>query len=138
MEYDVHSNIKVATGIAPIAALGADTDSAVIDTIGFESFEWIIMMGIIITGTFSIVLEESDVVTFGGEESVVPAANVIGVSPTYIVTDDGQARRVGIVGKKRFQRMTLVGAATPVATGSVLAMLSNPVTKPVAAQATAE
>ena len=138
MEYDLHSNVKVKTGIAPVAALGADTDSAVIDTIGFESFEWLISLGVITTGTFSLVFEESDVVTFGGEETVVPAANVIGDSPTYIATDDGEARRVGIVGKKRFQRCTLVGAATPVAVGAILALLSNPVTIPVAAQATAE
>lgn len=138
MEYDLHSQVKVVTGIAPVAALGASTDSAVIDTIGFESFEWLISMGVITTGTFSIVVEESDVVTFGGEETVVPAANVIGVSPIYIVTDDGQARRVGIIGKKRFQRITLVGAATPVALGAILGLLSNPVQKPVSDQSTAE
>lgn len=138
MEYDLHSNIKVRTGIAPIAALGADTDSAVIDTLDFESFSWLITLGVITTGTFSMVFEESDVVTFGGEETVVPADNVIGASPTYIATDDGQARRVGIVGKKRFQRCTLVGAATPVAVGAILAILSNPKVVPVAAQATAE
>lgn len=138
MEYDIHNHVKVRTGIAPIAALGASTDSAVIDTVGFESFEWLIMMGIIVTGTFSLVFEESDEVTFGGEETVVPAANVLGASPTYIVSDDGQARRIGIIGKKRFQRCTLVGAATPVATGAILALLGNPKTVPVGAQAAAE
>lgn len=138
MEFDLHSNIKVVTGIAPVAALGASTDSAVIDTIDFESFEWIVAMGVITTGTFSLVFEESDVVTFGGEETVVPAANVIGASPTYAATDDGQARRVGIVGKKRFQRCTLVGAATPVAVGAILGLLSNPRNAPVADQSAAE
>ena len=138
MEYDLHSYVKVRTGIAPVAALGADNDSAIIDTIDFESFEWLIVLGVITTGTFACVFEESDVVTFGGEETVVPAANLVGVSPTFIVSDDGQARRVGIVGKKRFQRMTLTGASTPVAVGAVLALLSNPKTVPVAAQATAE
>ena len=138
MEYDLHSHAKVVTGVAPVAALGASTDSAVVDTLGFESLEWLIALGVITTGTFSLVFEESDVVTFGGEETVVPAAEVLGDSPTYIATDDGQARRVGIIGKKRFQRCTLVGAATPVAVGCILALLSNPVTLPVAAQATAE
>lgn len=138
MEFDNHSFIKVVTGIAPIAALGADTDSAVIDTLDFNSFEWLISMGVITTGTFSVVLEESDVVTFGGEETVVPADNVIGASPTFAVDDDGQARRVGIIGKKRFQRITLVGASTPVAVGAILGLLSHPREIPVAAQATAE
>ncbi|KKL52955.1 hypothetical protein LCGC14_2280290, partial [marine sediment metagenome] len=138
MEYDIHNHVKVRTGIAPVAALGADTDSAVIDTVGFESFEWLIAMGVITTGTFSLVFEESDVVTFGGEETLVPAANLLGASPTYIATDDGQVRRIGVTGKKRFQRCTLVGASTPVATGAVLALLGNPKTVPVGAQATAE
>lgn len=138
MEFELHSDVKVVTGIAPIAALGADTDSAVIDTEGFNSFEWLIALGVITTGTFSMVFEESDVVTFGGEQTVVPAVNVVGASPTYIATDDGQARRVGIVGKKRFQRCTLVGAATPVAVGAILGLLSHPRTMPVPAQATAE
>ena len=138
MEYELNSAIKVVTGIAPIAALGASTDSAVIDTLDFNSFEWLISLGVITTGTFSLVFEESDVVTFGGEETVVPAAQVVGGSPTYIVTDDGQARRVGIIGKKRFQRCTLVGAATPVAVGAILGLLSHPRSQPIAAQTTAE
>ena len=138
METDLHTSIKVVTGIAPIAALGADTDSAVIDTLDFDSFEWLLALGVITTGTFSVVLEESDVVTFGGEETVVPAANVVGASPTYIATDDGQARRVGIIGKKRFQRLTLAGAATPVAVGCVLGLLGNPRVRAVPDQSTAE
>ncbi len=138
MEYELHSDVKVVTGTAPIAALGASTDSAVVDTQDFGSFEWLIALGVITTGTFSMVFEESDVVTFGGEETVVPAADVVGASPTWIVTDDGQARRVGIVGKKQFQRCTLVGAATPVAVGCILALLSKPKSRPVADQSTAE
>ena len=138
MEYDLNSSVKVRTGTAPVAALGASTDSAVIDTLGFESLDWLISIGVITTGTFSMVFEESDVVTFGGEETVVAAADVIGGSPTWIATDGGQARRVGIIGKKQFQRCTLVGAATPVAVGCILALLGNPVTVPVLAQTTAE
>ena len=63
---------------------------------------------------------------------------MIALRPRVRVTSRRQARRVGIVGKKRFQRMTLVGAATPVAVGCILALLSNPYTVPTAAQATAE
>ncbi len=138
MEYELNSAIKVVTGIAPIAALGVSTDSAVIDTLDFGSFEWLIGVGIITTGTFSMVFEESDVVTFGGEETVVPADQVVGGSPTFIASDLDEARRVGIIGKKRFQRCTLVGAATPVAVGAVYGILSHPKSQPVAAQTTAE
>ena len=75
--------------------------------------------------------------TFGGEETVVPAANVVGGSPTWIVTDDDQDRRVGIVGKKRFQRLTLAGASTPVADFAAIAILSKAQSEPVADQQTA-
>ena len=138
MEFELNSNVKVVTGVAPIAALGASTDSVVVDTLDFESLEWLISLGVITTGTFSMVFEESDVVTFGGEETVVPADLVVGGSPTWIATDDGQARRVGIIGKKRFQRCTLVGAATPVAVGAILAILSHAKRRPIANQTTAE
>lgn len=138
MEYEINSDVKVVTGIAPVASLGANTDSAVIDTLGYESFEWLVSMGVITTGTFSMVFEESDVVTFGGEETVVAADHVVGGSPTYIATDDGQCRRVGIIGKKQFQRCTLVGASTPNAVGTVVGLLSHAVKNPQTAQTTAE
>ncbi len=138
MEFDLHSRVKVVIGIGATdgIAAGASTDSAVIDTVSFESFEWLIDVGPITTGTFSLVLEESDVVTFGGEETVVPTANVLGDSPTWIITDDDQVRRVGIVGKKRFQRVTLVGAATPVADFCIMGLLSNAKDEPVPDQST--
>jgi len=137
MEYDLHSSIKVVKGIGATdgQAAGASTVSAIIDTLGYESFEWLIDVGTITTGTFSATLEEDDVVGFG-TATAVPAANIVGGSPTWIATDDDQVRRVGIVGKKRFQRFTLVGAATPVADFCVLALLGNPVSKPVANQQT--
>ena len=137
MEYDLHSNVKVAIGIGSTdgQAAGASTVSAIIDTLGFESFEWLIDVGTITTGTFSLTLEEDDVVGFG-TATAVPAANLVGASPTWIATDDDQVRRVGIIGKKRFQRLTLVGAATPVADFCVLGLLSNPVTLPVPDQST--
>lgn len=139
MEFDIHSGMKIVTSIGPTdgAAAGASTVGAVIDTLGFEGFEYAISVGTITTGTFSVTLEESDVVTFGGEETVVPAANVVGGSPTWIVTDDDQDRRVGIVGKKRFQRLTLAGASTPVADFAAIAILSKAQSEPVADQQTA-
>ena len=135
MEYDLHNSVKVASSDV-FPAAGASSDSTIIDTRGFESLEWLIVSGVITTGTFATVLEESDVVTFGGEETVVPADEILGALPTFIATDDGQHRRVGSIGKKRFQRLTLNGAATPVAVMTVLGLLSNAQTRPTAAQET--
>ena len=137
MEYDLHSSIKVAIGIGSTdgQAAGASTVSAIIDTLGYESFEWLIDVGTITTGTFSATIEQGDDSGLS-DAAAVPAADLVGGSPTWIVTDDDQVRRVGIVGKKRYQRFTLVGAATPVADFCVLGLLGNPVTKPVPDQQT--
>lgn len=139
MEYDQSSNIKVVIVIGPTdgAAAGASTEGLIIDTHQDEQFgslTYVIQAGTITTGTFSVVLEESDVVTFGGEETVVPEENLIGDSPVWLADDDDEIRRIGVVGKKRFQRLELIGASTPVADFSAVAILSHAKTEPVAAQ----
>ena len=58
-----------------------------------------------------------------GTKSTAP---VIGVSPVWAATDDDTITRVGIIGKKRYQRLTIVGAATPVADFTAVAVLSHP------------
>jgi len=137
MEFDLHSSIKVAIGIGSTDGrdAGASTVSAIIDTLGYESFEWVIDVGTITTGTFSCTLEDGDNSGLS-DAAAVPAEHIVGGSPTWIATDDDQVRRVGITSKKRYQRLTLVGAATPVADFCVMAILGNPTTKPVANQTT--
>jgi len=137
MEFDLHSKIKVASVITPTAgaAAGASVVGSIIDTLGFESFEYAIHSGTITTGSFSVTLEEGNVSNLS-DATAVPAANLLGASPTFVVTDDNQVRRVGIIGKKRYQRLTLVGASTPVGAFAVVAVLGNPVVLPVPAQAT--
>ena len=137
MEHDLHSEIKVAIGIGSTDGrdAGASTVSAIIDTADYESFEWLIDFGTITTGTFSATIEDGDDSGLS-DNAAVPAADIIGGSPTWIATDDDQVRRVGIVSKKRYQRFTLVGASTPVADVCVMALLGNPVTKPVPDQQT--
>jgi hypothetical protein len=137
MEYDLHSMVKVVKGIGATdgQAAGASTVSAIIDTAGFESFEWLIDIGTVTTGDFTLTLEEDDVVGFG-TATAVPAANVVGADVAIAAADDDQVRRIGIVGKKQFQRLTVVGINTPVADICVLGLLGNPVTKPVPDQST--
>lgn len=138
MEYDLHTQVKIATVITPTAgaAAGASTVGSIIDSLGFESFEYMIHCGTITTGTFSLTLEEADDLGFTVNVQAVPAANRLGVAVTWVVTDDNQVRRIGIIGKKRFQRLTLVGASTPVGAFSAVAILSNPKSKAVPDQST--
>ena len=148
MEYDLHSNVKVVKGIGATdgAAAGASTVSAEIDTLGYESLEWLLDVGTITTGTFTTLLEASPDDGAGSPTGVwtaVPAANILGNSggaagagPSLIATDDDQVRRIGVISKVRHQRLTVVGAATPVADICVMALLGNPVTRPVPNQTT--
>lgn len=133
MEMDLHSRVKVFEVIGPTdgAAAGASTVGNVIDTLGFESLEYVIMAGTITTGSFSLTLEESTVVGMTGA-TAVPADNILGVNlPVWAATDDDTICRVGVNSKKRFHRLTLVGASTPVGDFVAIAILSNPKTMPV-------
>lgn len=135
MEKDLHSNVKtlIALAVGNITT-STTTDGNVIDTLGFESLEYSIQSGTITDGTYDFLLEESDVVTFGGEETVVPADNILGSLTGFVLADDDETKRVGSIGKKRFQRLSIVSAAT--STGgtnfTAQAILGHPKTGPVA------
>lgn len=135
MEYDKHNNVLIGDSkVFPTA--GASSVSEIIDTQGYESLEWLIIMGIITTGTFSTKLEQADDLAFTVNVEDVPTDNVLGPLPTFIATDDNQHRRVGSIGKRRFQRCTILGAATPVAVLALIALQGDFQTAPTRLQAT--
>lgn len=138
MEYDIHSNIKAVAALDQ-ATINSDTvtDGNAIDTLGYESLEYIIFTGTItLSGVVVVILEESDEVTFGGEETVVPASEILGGPIVFADDDDDAVFRIGTIGKKRFQRITLDSDATTNGAFSAVGILGNPVTKPVAEQLT--
>ena len=136
MEQDLNTEVQIAMAITPVAAT-AIADGSVIDTLGFESIVFAIFSGTLGTGTIDFTLEESDEVTFGGEENDVAAGDLIGTPPTILATEDDSVFRFGYIGKKRFLRLQNVETAawTSMIHGAV-AILSNPKTRPVAAQIT--
>lgn len=148
MEYDLHSDVKVVRVIAPQTTT-VDLVGQIIDTANpngngggsgsggeFGSLEYVLTLGVI-DGAGTLLLEQADDLAFTVGVEVLPAAQRIGALPTFVGTDDNQVRRVGCVGKKRFQRCTL--DMTTAGTGnlvSVIGILSHPKHAPVAAQAT--
>ena len=111
MERDSHSSSQIVHAIAP-AVYTANSVGAIVDTLGFEALLWVIHVGVAITGGgFTCLFQEDDVVGFGGV-TTVPADGVIGGSPVIIATDANKVFRVGIIAKKRFQRLTLVETDT--------------------------
>lgn len=136
-EYDLHSHVKVFNAIGP-AALTATTNGASIDTLGFESIEYVVHVGTaLVGGGFTASLEESDTGAFGGEETAVPSAETLGALPVTVATDTDLTLRVGSIGKKRHQRIVLTETGTVTAgVIGVSAVLSHPKTLPVPDQST--
>ena len=134
MEYDLHSKIKTLIALA-VGNITTDTTTvgAIIDTQGFESLEFSIQSGTITDGTYTLVLEEGDDSGLS-DAAVVPAANILGVLTGFVLTDDDATKRVGSIGKKRYQRLSILSAGTT--TGgtnfTAQAILSNPLRGPVA------
>lgn len=136
MEHDLHSNVK---GVLALAVQDITTNTttvgAIIDTAGFESLEYLIHSGTITDGAYAFVLEEGDDSGLS-DAAAVAAAETLGTLTGFVAADDDTTKRVGSIGKKRYQRLSIV--STGVTTGGTnfvsLAVLSDPHTGPVAAQ----
>ena len=137
MEHSLHDKISIVHAIAP-AAIAADTDGAAVDTQGYESLEWVLHVGTaMVGGGFTVTLEESDVNTFGGEETAVTTDETLGTLPVVSIGDANKVFRVGSIGKKRYQRLTLTETGT--ISGGVIgctAILGHPKNAPTDEQAT--
>lgn len=136
MEFDQSSDLKLVHVIPP-AVYTANKVGAIVDTHGFESLTYSIHVGVALTGGgFDALLEESDASDLSGS-NVVSADETIGALPVTVATDANLILRVGCVGKKRYQRLTLTETGT-VSAGVIgaSAILGNPRTGPVAEQAT--
>lgn len=133
MEFDLHSNIDDRIAVVE-QAVAADTliVGEIIDTLGYESLEYIAQVGIITTGTMSLIIEEGDDSGLS-DAAVVSADNTLGALTGFIVTDDDTTKRVGSIGKKRYQRLSFQPAGTAaIDFVSAIAILGNPKVAPVA------
>ncbi len=107
---DLHNNVKVTIGIAPIALTGnATTAAATVDTQGFESLEVVVASGVITDGTLTPQFFEGDASNMS-DEAQVAAGDLIGTMAQFATTDDGVIRKIGYKGGKRYFRAKIVGA----------------------------
>ena len=136
-EYDMHSNVQAFHCIEAAIHTTSQTGASV-DTLGFESLEYIIHVGdALVGGGFLVTLEGSDDTGFTVGNGAVAAAEILGTLPDLIATDTDLVLRVGSVDKRRFQRIILTEVDTVTAgIVGVTAILGNPVSKPVADQST--
>ena len=133
MEKDLHNNIDDRVAVVEQAIVAdATVVGAIIDTQGFESLEYIVQVGTITTGALALVIEEGDDSGLS-DAAAVPADETLGALTGFVAADDDSTKRVGSIGKKRYQRLTLEGTGTSVIDFvSAVAVLGHPHTAPVA------
>jgi hypothetical protein len=104
--------MMTATFVIESVIRTATVVGAIIDTKGYESLEYIITVDdALVGGGFTALLEEDDAAGFGSS-SVLPAAERLGALPVTIATDTDKVLRVGVIGKKRYSRLTLTETGT--------------------------
>jgi len=134
-EYDLHSTVddRIAFETQTINS-DVTKNGEIIDTAGFESIEFILQSVDIPDGTFTALLEEDDDALMPVETTtVLSAEETLGVLTMFISgVDDNTTKRVGSIGKKRYQRLSLVSTGVSgnhIFTG--IAILGHPHSSPV-------
>ncbi len=111
MEKDLHSNTDVRLGLA-VQDITTDTTTSgeIIDTKDYESAVWGVHSGTITDGTYACAIWESDDSGMSGA-TVVSAEETLGAA-SYTAANDDTTKRIGSVGKKRYQQLRVVSAST--------------------------
>ena len=134
MEFDLHNSFNGLNAL-DAAAITTDTTTVgnIIDTVGFEGLEYYIQSGTITDGAYAFLLEESDDSGMAGA-TAVPTAEVLGDLVGFVAADDDAVKRVGSIGKKRSQRLSIVSTGTTAGVDfmSSIASLGIPKHAPVA------
>ncbi len=133
-EFDLHSNVKQEVALdSQDITTDTTTVGNIIDTVGFESIEFVIQSGVITDGAYALVLEQGDDSGLS-DAAVVPTDEVLGVLTGFVAADDNAAKRVGSIGKKQFQRLSIVstGTSTGATKFSSVAVLGHPKSAPTA------
>lgn len=136
---DLHNHIHPVPAISPIAARTDNTAivSAIIDTLGYESLEFVINVGTNTDAdvTFVVLIEDGDNSSLT-DNAAVADAELLGteVLAAFAFGDDVECRKIGYIGAKRYVRMTI----TPANNGagniflSAVALLGHPSLGPTA------
>lgn len=111
MEKESHGKLGPIVGLV-VQDITTDTTTsgAIIDTGLFESCTWWVRSGTITDGTYTGAIWESDDSGMSGA-TVVSAAETLGAA-AYVAADDDENRKIGSVGKKRYQQLRIVSAST--------------------------
>lgn len=113
---DLHNNIHPLIAIAPVAARTDNTAivSSIVDTRGYNACEFVIVTGTNTDAdvTFTVLVEDADEVAFNVTNAAVPDSGLLGTEllAGFAFGDDGETRKIGYIGGKRFVRVTITPA----------------------------
>lgn len=134
---DLHNNIHTLPGIAPVV-ITDDTlaVSAIIDRRGYESLEFVICTGTLsdADATVTALVEHGDASDMN-DASPVDDVDLLGTENQASLTfaDDGETRKIGYIGTKRYVTLTLTPANN---TGNIpiaaVVIMGRPFTTPTA------
>jgi hypothetical protein len=109
---DIHNKLHFVPLITPIAARTDDTAivSAIIDTKGYEAVELVLVTGTNTDAdaTFTTLVEDGDNSGLS-DAAAVADAQLVGTeaAASFTFADDGECRKIGYVGGKRYVRLTV-------------------------------
>ena len=96
----------------------------IIDTQFYESLSFLVYTGVYTTGDLTLILEDGEDAALS-DAAAVNSDFIIGDLTAITLGAANQTARVGYVGKKRYVRLTIVPANTPVFTTGSLNVLSD-------------
>lgn len=139
MRKDLYNGISILPVIVPAANSNLGTTplvGTVIDRKGFEALTYAIVTGTLsdVDATYAVLLEHSDL--SGSGFVAVPDADLLGTEAAagFTFANDGVARKLGYIGKKRYTRLTITPAAADSGNSPIaaIALLGMPHLAPVA------
>lgn len=109
---DLHNHLHFVNAEPPVTQTNSDTafTSATIDTAGYESLEFVIMLGTMTDTdvTAAVVMNESDDSGMSGSNAVADA-HLLGTeaAAAFQFGDDNGVRKIGYVGSKRYVNLVI-------------------------------
>lgn len=116
--FDIHSSIATAIALAnQTISTNTTTVGAIIDTLGFEALEFVVVTGTITDGSYAFKVETSNDSGLAGAVDITASLTqvVLGNKTALVAADDNITRRLGVVEFDRYVRLSLV--STGVTTG---------------------
>lgn len=127
MYYDGHNNSTEVISLAPLART-ATANGTGVDLQGYQSCEFYVITGTMTDGAHTINLQESD---DNSTYTSIADADILGIEPALVLTDDNVIKKAGYLGRKRYVRViTTVSGATTGGVYCAIVQRGRPFTRP--------